>query len=128
MSSQISLHTASGLATRKELSGPHRLNSGSRGDIISACSAPTDGAEVVARRLQKVARTHSIHDMSASTSEQQLAGTPRGQSGQTERAGSVRLRDAIVWGYIMQRPDARTKVRSSSSSVVYPKHSHLVIF
>ena len=79
------------------------------------CSAPTDGAEVVARRLQKFARTHSIHDMSSSTSEQQLVGTPRG--GQAERAGSVRLRDAIVWGYIMQRPDARTKVSSHASLI-----------
>lgn len=72
--------------------------------------APTDGAEVVAKRLQRIARMQSIDALSPSSSQQQLAGTPRARA---ERAGSVRLRDAIVWGYMMQRPHARTKAGSS---------------
>lgn len=75
-----------------------------------SCSAPTNGAEVVARRLQRIARTHSIDAVSPSGSEQGLSSLSNGQHGRAERAGSVRLRDAIVWGYMMQRPHARTKV------------------
>ena len=81
---------------------------------LMPCSAPTNGADVVAKRLQKIARAQSIH-LSPSPSEQGLAGmavSPR-RAGRAERAGSVRLRDAIVWGYMMQRPDARTKVGPS---------------
>ena len=84
------------------------------------CSAPTNGAEVVAKRLQKIAHAQSIH-LSLSPSEQGLAsmaGSPR-RAGRAERAGSVRLRDAIVWGYMMQRPDARTKVGASSDSMLF---------
>ena len=65
---------------------------------------------MVAKRLQRIARTQSIDALSPSSSQQQLAGTPRARA---ERAGSVRLRDAIVWGYMMQRPHARTKAGSS---------------
>jgi hypothetical protein len=70
---------------------------------------------VVASTLQDFARKRS-HGQ-ASTSK--LA-TPNGSAqavaelhpaeGGPKRAGSVRLRDAIVWGYMMQRHDARTKV------------------
>ena len=87
--------------------------------LTMLCSAPTNGAEVVAKRLQKIARAQSIH-LSPSPSEQGLAGmtgSPR-RAGRAERAGSVRLRDAIVWGYMMQRPDARTKVGASSNVIL----------
>lgn len=64
---------------------------------------------MVARRLQSIAHTQSIDALSPSQSEQRLADMAGGRAGRAERAGSVRLRDAIVWGYMMQRPE-RTKV------------------
>jgi hypothetical protein len=46
---------------------------------------------------------------STNGSSQGLADMRDGK-GSPRRAGSVRLRDAIVWGYMMQRHDKRDKV------------------
>lgn len=89
--------------------------------LVLCCSGPTNGAEVVAATLQDIARkrTHCQASTSAvNSSAQGLAdlahssggGSEGGGPGQPKRAGSVRLRDAIVWGYMMQRHDSRTKV------------------
>lgn len=73
-------------------------------------SGPTNGAEVVASKLVAAARRSSHGGpLSANGSAQGPADMHAGEGG-PQRAGSVRLRDAIVWGYMMQRHDARAKV------------------
>ena len=82
------------------------------------CSEPTNGAEVVAGLLEHIARQKGYNPQSAALDTVAAAGdgldyaaageTPRGRA--VARAGAGRLRDAIVFGYMMQRHRARGKV------------------
>lgn len=85
-------------------------------DSLRWNSGPTNGAEVVASKLEAAARLGSLRGVSASGpasgngSAQGLSEMLGGGDRSPQRAGSVRLRDAIVWGYMMQRHDNRAKV------------------
>lgn len=79
------------------------------------CSEATNGAEVVARMLEHIARHKGYIPIpeppegDAGTANGYSAnGPPRGRA--VARAGAGRLRDAIVFGYMMQRHRARGKV------------------
>lgn len=80
-------------------------------EMFECCSEPTDGAEVVARMLEHFARHQgpyaSLLKHSLSNGNMPSA-LDRGRS--VTRAGAGRLRDAIVFGYMMQRHKARGKV------------------
>ncbi|GAB4816629.1 hypothetical protein N2152v2_003675 [Parachlorella kessleri] len=72
---------------------------------------PTNGAEVVAGLLEEAAREWRQQGQRP----QQQGGasgraSPAEGGASLERAGSTRLRDTIVWGYMMQRHAARDKV------------------
>ena len=79
------------------------------------CSEATNGAEVVARMLEHIAG-HKGYISIPEPPEGDLGtangcsanGPPRGRA--VARAGAGRLRDAIVFGYMMQRHRARGKV------------------
>lgn len=79
------------------------------------CSEPTNGAEVVALKLEMAARRGS-HGAASTSGLASANGSSQGLADMRDggksprRAGSVRLRDAIVWGYMMQRHDKRDKV------------------
>ena len=81
-----------------------------------ARSGPTDGAEVAAAKLQDHARrrAHGAASTSAPASplapRSPLAPGAGARLGGGGSAGSTRLRDAIVWGYMMQRHGARSMV------------------
>lgn len=75
------------------------------------CSDPTDGAEVVARMLEHFARHPGPYASllgDGLTNGSIPSALERGRS--VTRAGAGRLRDAIVFGYMMQRHKARGKV------------------
>lgn len=57
---------------------------------MTMCSEPTNGAEVVAARLIALVRSS----------------TP-GNAAALDNAGSIRLRDCVVWGFCMQRATRR---------------------
>ena len=78
------------------------------------CSEATNGAEVVARMLQHIARNKGYIPIPSPLGEEGdmangLKSPPRGRA--VVRAGAGRLRDAIVFGYMMQRHRARGKVK-----------------
>ena len=78
------------------------------------CSEATNGAEVVARMLEHIARNKGYIPIPSPNEEEAevahgLQSPPRGRA--VARAGAGRLRDAIVFGYMMQRHRARGKVR-----------------
>ena len=81
------------------------------------CSEATNGAEVVARMLEHIAR-HKGYIPIPEPPEEDIGtangyhanGPPRGRA--VARAGAGRLRDAIVFGYMMQRHRARGKVHN----------------
>lgn len=82
------------------------------------CSEATNGAEVVARMLEHIARNKgyipvpSPHEEDDGVTNGLDAKSPaRGRA--VARAGAGRLRDAIVFGYMMQRHKARGKVGSA---------------
>ncbi|KAK9833328.1 hypothetical protein WJX81_006760, partial [Elliptochloris bilobata] len=72
---------------------------------------PTNGGEVVAQRLEEVAATRQATPPAEPLPSKggAVAGDENG-AGKPARAGSVRLRDAIVWGYMMHRHNERDKV------------------
>lgn len=79
------------------------------------CSEATNGAEVVARMLEHIARHKGYIPIPeppegdiGTTDGYNANGPPRGRA--VARAGAGRLRDAIVFGYMMQRHRARGKV------------------
>ena len=82
---------------------------------MACCSEATNGAEVVARMLEHIAR-HKGYIPIPEPPEGDIGtangynanGPPRGRA--VARAGAGRLRDAIVFGYMMQRHRARGKV------------------
>ena len=57
---------------------------------LCLCSEPTNGAEVVAARLAALGHKGGVSG-----------------SGALDHAGSVRLRDSVVWGFCMQRVTRR---------------------
>ncbi len=84
---------------------------------LMCCSEATNGAEVVARMLEHIARHKGYIPIPVppegdiGTANGYTAnGPPRGRA--VARAGAGRLRDAIVFGYMMQRHRARGKVHS----------------
>ncbi|BDA43718.1 probable galactokinase at C-terminar half [Coccomyxa sp. Obi] len=87
---------------------------------------PTNGAEVVASKLEAAARLGSLRGASpsgpasANGSAQGLSEMLGGDKS-PQRAGSVRLRDAIVWGYMMQRHDNRAKACRTAPVVEVPE-------
>ncbi len=64
---------------------------------------------MVASKLEAAARLGSLRGAPASGSASGLSEMLGGGDRSPQRAGSVRLRDAIVWGYMMQRHDNRAK-------------------
>lgn len=83
------------------------------------CSEATNGAEVVARMLVHIARHKGYIPIPEPPEEETVSANgfhpsdpPRGRA--VARAGAGRLRDAIVFGYMMQRHRARGKVTSPS--------------
>ena len=80
---------------------------------LHCCSEATNGAEVVARMLEHIARNKGYipipsHNEEGDDVANGLQSPPRGRA--VARAGAGRLRDAIVFGYMMQRHRARGKV------------------
>ena len=78
------------------------------------CSEATNGAEVVARMLEHIAHNKGYIPITPPHGEEDdlangLKKPPRGRA--VARAGAGRLRDAIVFGYMMQRHRARGKVK-----------------
>ncbi len=84
---------------------------------VMCCSEATNGAEVVTRMLEHIAR-HKGYIPVPEPPEGDIGtangynanGPPRGRA--VARAGAGRLRDAIVFGYMMQRHRARGKVHN----------------
>jgi hypothetical protein len=90
-------------------------------------SAPTNGADIVAARLEDIARRRGSHGQASSSAAPSpppasptAACAAAGGGGSAlhdpplsspRRSGSSRLRDAIVWGMMMARHDARADVR-----------------
>ena len=69
------------------------------------CREPTDGAAVATKLLLQIAR-----DKGYSPPTDGSASNGTGADRSLSRAGSVRLRDAVVWGYMMQRNARRGQV------------------
>lgn len=85
------------------------------GACMLCCSEATNGAEVVARMLEHIARHKGYIPIPeppegdvGTANGYNANGPPRGRA--VARAGAGRLRDAIVFGYMMQRHRARGKV------------------
>ena len=91
----------------------------------ACCSEATNGAEVVARMLEHIARHKGYIPIPTPPEEEHGTangfhsnGPPRGRA--VARAGAGRLRDAIVFGYMMQRHRARGKVQTLKCSSALP--------
>ena len=83
--------------------------------LILLYSEAINGAEVVARMLEHIARHKGYialpeppQDLSTPVNGDGPLTPPRGRP--VNRTGAGRLRDAIVFGYMMQRHRARGKV------------------